>query len=275
MGEIFYSYIEIIDAKESIIDRVTVVSEPVGMPAAQPVAVGQATELSAPLNEEFPIQVTETKYVAQPIMLEPVPATPKSRGLPPSPPPDYFQSKPVIKKDGETKERKIKPVKNFRYPPKIEKIEIIEVKRTETYSRTAPLVEISKEKTEVKKIEHKARAKPKKMPKKIKRKKRKNAKITKKTPVKIKKVKAEIVKSIKKKRQGQILKKPKVKPVSKKKTNHKPEAKPVKPKKKKAKAANQSKVKKKKKELLKQPGKEVKQKRNKRNKHKRLHQMLV
>ena len=280
MGEIFYSYIEIIDAKESIVDRVTLVSEPVEMPVAASVGAEQVIEQTT--NEEFSTSVSDAEYIVQPIMVDPAPATPKPRdSLLRSP--DYFQDKPMIKKHEETKGQKIRieRTKLFRYPPKIEKIEITEVKKTETYSKCATAVEMPAKEFKVQRLDgrFKTRSKTKRTPGKKKRKRRKVAEITKKTSVKIKKVKAEIEKLIKKRKHAQILKKPKVKPVSKKKADHKPKVKPVKTKKKKAEVKNQFKIKKKKPKrenrLLKQPGKEVKQKRNKSNNHKRLHHMLV
>jgi len=288
MGEIFYSYIEIIDAKEDIIERVSVVSEPVEMPMAEAVGV---VEQPVSADEGFSSPVTETEYTAQPIMIEPIPQAPKTRDLPPTPP-DYFQNKQAVKKPEEIKLQKIKTVKQklFRYPPKIEKIEIAEVKRTERYSVPAPVVEVPKTEIKVRKAEHKPECKrkrllKKKVSKKRKRKRRKVIELAKKTSVKIKKIKAKIQKFIREKKKKRIKTKPRAKPVPKKKAKPKPKVKPVKRKKKKPKIKSQAKTKmkkqknkkpKKKKNLrLEKPWKEVEKERNKRNNHKRLYQMLV
>lgn len=283
MGEVFYSYIEIIDAKDSIIDRITVVSEPVEIPVVG--TIGAAEDLVSP-DEGFSSPVTETDYTAQPIMIEPIPAAPKLRVLPPVP--EYFQNKKQVKNSEEIKLQKLKAVKQklFRYPPKIEKIETAKIKRTESYAVPAPVAEIPGKKTKIRKMDNKPKARAKKMPKKKvpkkrKRKRKKAIGLAKKTSVKIKKIKAKIRELVKYRKKKQFTK-PEINTL-KKKVKPRPEIKSVKSRKKKPKVKSQvkTKVKKQKKEKpkkslrLEKPGKKVKKKRNKRNNHKRLHQMLV
>ncbi len=216
-GEIFFSYIEIVDVKESILDRISFVAEPVEETARQEaVGIESAIEQTcSPPAENFSAPIT-MNYTSPDVTTE-VYMIPKRKDILP-PAPGYFKI-PGAENTKPVKEKPKKKLKLINYSPKIEKIEKYEAKKPEKYP---PRIEIRKTEFDVQKIGYeKPKIKPTKVKTKTprakrKRKKRRAIEIVRKTASKIKKTRQRIQKLIKVKRKKMVQEKIKIKKTEKK-----------------------------------------------------------
>jgi len=227
-GEVFFSYIEIVDAKENILDRIGFVAEPVEEIVRQEVvSVESAVEqTSSPSAESFSSPITNMNYTSQADVTTEVYTIPKRKDILPLPQ-QYFKI-PKAENIKPAKEKPKKKLKLINYSPKIEKIEKQEVKA----ERYPPRIETQKIEVIRQKIKYeKQEIKPKKAKTKIKRKRKKRRviEIVRKTTSKIKKIKQKIQKLIEQKelkRKKIVQKKIKVETTRKKIVSKKPKIKP-------------------------------------------------
>lgn len=206
LGEIFFSYIEIVNAKESILDRISFVAEPVEEIIRQEVStVEPAAEQTSMLSaESFSVPMTKVDYTSQSEITTDIYTIPKRKEVFP-PPVQYFQiPKPKgIRVPKKEPKRRPKP-KLINYTPKIEKIGRQELKKPEKYP---PQIETTITESPKYKIKHenliskspKIKTRKRKARKK-KRRKRKTAEHIRKTISKIKKTKKRIQKLLKPKK---------------------------------------------------------------------------
>lgn len=208
IGETFYSYIEIVDAKENIADRVIVANETMEMAPATAIDIETSEQIPDIPQVDENIRISSVEPV-HPLASDYIADVPKPRRSRLSVPPDYFQFKPRTDEKPKVVIRVKKDVArktDFRYPPKTEKPEIVKIKKTEAIPIPVPVREIPVKLPKISKIKPSEKIRKIKTKKKTKKRKKRRGvrKTSRKIKLKIKKMKNKIEEIVKEKKSKKI-----------------------------------------------------------------------